>query len=208
MLMLRGHAVPGFALGAIGAASTFAQASTDLQNQVVAVVAAGDTYYAGNVAGFSQDFSDAVLAYQAAGQAGATNVAPEIDSSGSAAATSPITGQARALNAQLQALAKSGLPDSRNKIAAYFNQSDADKAKSLVSQMVTLYGQAISAGEAASATSTASTTGTTTTTPVQTPTTTAPVAVVKPNPWPVIGLGAAVAAVATVMISRSSHAYV
>jgi len=186
-----GHPVIGFGLAS---ASTFAQAETDLQNQVIAVIAAGDVYYRENVANFYLDFSDATLAYQAAGQAGATSIGPEIDAVG-VALTPPIVQQALTLNDSLQALPKTGLPDSENKLAAYHNQADADKAKTLVSQMVALYNQAISEGSAAlrQPVSTNVPQPSPSPTPVPTP----------PSVWPVLALGAVVAAVAVVAVNRS-----
>lgn len=147
MLQLRGRAVAGFALGA----STFAQSAADLQNQVVLVVAAGDAYYLADSTAFRLDFTDATQAYQAAGQAGASSVGPEIDSAGASSTTSPLTQQAWNINAQLAAMQPSGLPDPTNGVnAPYFNHADADKARGLVVSMVALYSQAIATGAIAS----------------------------------------------------------
>jgi hypothetical protein len=147
VLQLRGRSVPGFALGA----STFVQAATDLQNQVTLAVAAGDAYYLSDATGFRLDFSDATQAYQAAGQAGASSVGPEIDGAGASSTTSPLTQQAWALNGQLAALQPSGQPDPTNGVnAPYFNHADADRARGLVVSMIALYTQAIAAGAAAS----------------------------------------------------------
>jgi len=148
VLQLRGRPCPGFALGAPGA---FAQAQSDLQSQVSAVVVnAGDVYYQADVAAFVEDFSDAVASYQAAGQAGATSVGPEIDAGGASSTTSPLTQQAWTLNAQLAAISPSGSPDPANGVTSpYYTRADADSARALVVRMIALYQQAIDAGAAA-----------------------------------------------------------
>lgn len=144
MLALRGQRVAGFGLG------DFAGAQKDLASQVVAVISAGDTYYAADASAFRLDYSDAVSSYQAAGQAGASSVGPEIDAAGQAALTQPLTQQAWALNATLAALTKSGAADPKNGVtAAYFSKGDADQAKQLAKQIAALYTQAITAGQAA-----------------------------------------------------------
>lgn len=144
MLLFRGRPVPGFSLGV---ASSFAQASADLQAQVSdVVVKAGDVYYQADQKAFDLDFSDATKAYQAAGQAGASNVGPEIDAAASGATTS-LTGAAWTLNGQLAALVPSGAPDPHNGLPSpYFTHADADQARALVVQMIDLYQQAIVAG--------------------------------------------------------------
>lgn len=148
MLQLRGRPCPGFALGVPGA---FAQAQSDLLSQVsVVVVDAGDVYYRADVDAYALDFSDAVASYQAAGQAGASSVGPEIDAAGASSTTSPLTGQAWTLNAQLAALAPSGATDPANHVTSpYYTHADADAARALVVQMIGLYQQAIDAGAAA-----------------------------------------------------------
>ena len=76
--------------------AALAQAQTDLQNQVIAVIQAGDTYLqAGETA-------QALATYKAAGAAGATGVGPEIDLAGYAAASQPFTQHAWRINASLQ----------------------------------------------------------------------------------------------------------
>jgi hypothetical protein len=126
------------------------QPALDLQNQVTLAVAAGDAYYLADTTAFRLDFSDATQAYQAAGQAGASSVGPEIDAAGASSATSPLTQQAWSINAQLAALQPSGQPDPTNGVSApYFNQADADRARGLVVTMIGLYTQAIAAGAAA-----------------------------------------------------------
>jgi hypothetical protein len=75
----------------------FAQAQTDFQNQVVAVIAAGDTYLAAG------ETAQAIATYKAAGMAGATSVGPEIDLLGYPSASQPWTQQAWRINALLQA---------------------------------------------------------------------------------------------------------
>lgn len=150
MLSRGGRPAFGFGLGA-AATGSFAAAETELDQQVVAVVTdAGDVYYAADRDSFLLDFSDAVAAYQAAGQAGAQSVGPAIDAAGAAAVTQPLTQQAWQLNVQLSAIAKSGAIDPTNGVnAPYYTQANADAARQLVTQMVTLYTQAISQGAAA-----------------------------------------------------------
>jgi|SRR5579883_299281 len=202
MLFRGGRQVVGFESAALvrhglGAASTstFDHAQLDLQNQVEAVVQAGDTYYQAHVAGYELDYTDAVLAYQAAGQAGATNVGPEIDASGAPTVTKPLTQQAWTLNGQLAQVPRSGAASpSQGFPSAYFTKADADKAKAIVTQMVTLYNQAISKGSASIGQSTA---------PVLPPTPT-PIPS-TPSALPMVALGVTAAAVATVVITRTGH---
>jgi len=147
VLRIGNRIVPGFSLAA---ASSYVQPALDLQNQVTLAVAAGDAYYLADTTAFRLDFSDATQAYQAAGQAGASSVGPEIDAAGASSATQPLTQQAWNLNAQLAALQPSGQPDPTNGVnAPYFNQADADRARALVVSMIGLYTQAIAAGAAA-----------------------------------------------------------
>ena len=108
----------------------YAQASTDLQNQILLPLQAGDIYYN------SGEFSSAVSSYQAAGAAGATSVGPEIDLAGAANVTQPLTQQAWQLNGALAALVGA-------------DQTTADLARSEAVQMLTLYQQAMTAGAAA-----------------------------------------------------------
>jgi hypothetical protein len=192
VLLFGGRPVAGFGLDAV-APTTFLQAGVDLQNQVLLVVGAGDAYYTENLATFDEDYSDAVLAYQAAGQAGATSLGPEIDSAGAPTVTKPLTKQAWTINGQLQAISKSGLPVGTTPV--YWNKTDADAAKILISKMVGLYTAAILNGSIAVKQ------------PVPSPTAApvaSPAATSGPSALPVIALGTAVAAVAAVMITRSS----
>lgn len=148
-MWLRGARVVGFGdVGAPTPTGTFARAADDLEHQVLDVVTqAGDVYYGAAHVAFMLDFSDAVSSYQAAGQAGATSVGPEIDAAGSSSVTSPITHRAWTLNTQLAALPPSGLPDPRGgQPRRYYTQSDADQARALVVQMIDLYEQAIDVG--------------------------------------------------------------
>jgi hypothetical protein len=107
----------------------YAQATVDLQNEVIAAAGAGDTYYGQN------DFKGAVTAYQAAGNAGATSVGPEIDLAGQPTVTQPYTQQAWTMNAALAAV-NSSSP----------SEADALTAQSYIRQMIVLYEQAITAG--------------------------------------------------------------
>jgi beta-glucanase (GH16 family) len=181
MLRLRGSPVRGFALAD---ASAFARAQQDLDNQVLLVVGAGDAYYNAHKAAATIDYSDAVASYQAAGQAGATSVGPEIDGAGAAGVTQPLTHQAWVLNGQLAALTKSGQPS--GSAIVYYTQTDADRARALVVQMAALYQQAITAGSSASSPSTTSSSSS--------------------APWIAIGIATALAA-AVVVSTRRSHAY-
>ena len=204
MLVRAGRVVPGFALGASSYAlsaspTTFAQASIDLQNQVVAVVNAADVYYGENVQNLYLDFSDATLAYQAAGQAGATSLGPEIDAAGAPTVTQPFTKKAWTLNGQLASLPKSGLPDPKNDVASpYFTRADADRAKVLVTQMVDLYDQAIKQGSA-----TVSPAPGPVVVPPATPAT--PTSQAASNLLPVVAVGAALAVVAAAYVVTRSH---
>lgn len=119
------------ALGAT-AITPYDQAATDLQNEVVAAAGAGDTYLG------QGDFKGAVTAYQAAGNAGATSVGPEIDLVGAASVTQPSTQKAWTLNAALAAVN-----------AAAPSQADATLAQGYIRQMIALYQQAISDGRKA-----------------------------------------------------------
>lgn len=112
-------------------ADPYTKAQTNLANQVAAVVAAGDAYLAAQ----PPEYSAAVSAYQAAGNAGATSVGPEIDLAGRPAATQPLTQQAWLLNRGLAAMTPATAD------AAY-----AQSAQSTVKNMVLLYNQAIDAG--------------------------------------------------------------
>jgi len=107
-------------------AYTFDQASTDLQNQVASVIASGDTYLS------SGEVANAIQAYQAAGQAGATSVGPEIDLAGQPNLTQGWTQWAWQLNQQLAAISGSST-----------STTDAQTAQNLAKQMLTVYQDAI-----------------------------------------------------------------
>lgn len=110
---------------------SIAQAQTDL-TAMQTTVTAGDTYLQ------AAEYTNAVQAYQAAGNAGATVVGPEIDLSGAPNTTQPITQQAWTTNAALAAVNSSTS-----------TQADATLAQGYAKQMVTLYQQAIAAGQGA-----------------------------------------------------------
>jgi hypothetical protein len=110
---------------AIVVSGDYAQASTDLQNQVLLPMQAGDIYYSHG------EYANALASYQAASQAGATSVGPEIDLVGAANVTQPFTQKAWQLNAKLA------------------QATDADTARALATQMLSLYRQAMSTGAAA-----------------------------------------------------------
>ena len=122
-------------LGVALASTPYDQSSADLQNQVVLASQAGDTYVASN------EFNNAIQAYQAAGNAGATSVGPEIDLAGAPAVTQPLTQQAWTLNAALAAVDAT----STNTATA---ASNAALAQGYIRQMIALYQQAIAAGQA------------------------------------------------------------
>jgi hypothetical protein len=110
-------------MGAVPLPLGFAQAQTDLQNQVILVVTAGDTYLqAGETA-------NALSAYQAAGQAGATSVGPEIDLAGMPNTTQPYTQQAWQINGFLA------------------QTTDAPTAKQYAYSMIALYQMAIASAK-------------------------------------------------------------
>ena len=76
-------------LRGVGAA-TFAKAQTDLTNQVVTVISAGDQYLAAVATSYDSGYyNDAVNAYQAAGNAAVIGVGPEIDGCGAPGITQP-----------------------------------------------------------------------------------------------------------------------
>jgi hypothetical protein len=107
----------------------FAKVQTDLDNQVVAVIAAGDTY----MNAVPPEYKAAIEAYQAAGNAGAVAVGPEIDVLAPQAQT--LTQAAWQANA---ALATVGTTQP--------SIDSARVAQGYAKQMATLYGQAIAAG--------------------------------------------------------------
>lgn len=90
-------------LGAPRMATLFDQAQIDLSNQVGGPIEAGDTYMTET----PPDYAQAVSAYQAAGQAGAS-VGPEIDLAGAAWVTQPLTHQAWLSNGDLQRMTSAG----------------------------------------------------------------------------------------------------
>jgi hypothetical protein len=93
---------PGAPPNTATAAAALQQAQTDWQNQVVAVIATGDSYLnAGETA-------QALSSYQAAGNAGATSVGPEIDLIGYPQVSQPWTQKAWRLNALLAATTSVG----------------------------------------------------------------------------------------------------
>ena len=191
-----GRAMPGFDVG-VGAAAkpctatSFAQASNDFQNVIMEALIAGDTYYGEDKKNMLLDYTDAVTAYQAAGQAGATCIGPEIDSVGYASVTSTFTGQAWTINKTLATLPKSGAPDpSSNMPSPYYTQADADKAKQLARQMGDLYQQALDAGSAAAPVNPSQPTSQT-------------VAVPPSNFWPAVALVTVAGAVGTALVMSS-----
>jgi hypothetical protein len=108
-------------------------ASSDLA-QMSALVTAGDNYVAAG------QYQNAISAYQAAGNAGATTIGPEIDTA-TGGASQPLTQQAWQLNTQIAALDNS----------ATTTQAAAAEGQRMAQQMVALYQQALSQGAAASA---------------------------------------------------------
>ena len=90
--------IPVSALGATGATFTYnaayGQSVADL-NAMLATIQAGDMYLQ-----YGQ-YASAIQAYQAAGQAGATVVGPDIDLAGAPNTTQPLTQPAWVLNGQL-----------------------------------------------------------------------------------------------------------
>jgi len=107
-------------------AYTYDQASTDLQNQVAAVITAADGYLSAG------EIANAIQAYQAAGNAGATGVGPEIDLAGQPNLTQAWTHWAWTINAQLAAIPSTST-----------SQTDATNAQNLAKQMLSLYQDAI-----------------------------------------------------------------
>jgi Transglutaminase-like superfamily len=107
----------------------YAAASQDLQNQVVLPITAGDNYYS------SGEYASAITSYQAAGQAGATSVGPEIDLAGAASTTQPYTQVAWNLNTNLQEISPTSTA-----------QTDADAARSMAVAMMTAYQAAMQFG--------------------------------------------------------------
>lgn len=117
---------------ALPSAGPFDQAQIDLVNQVNGPIYAGNVYLA------EGNYGAAVLAYQAAGQAGATSVGPEIDLAGAAWVTQPLTHQAWISNGDLAAIASTGA-----------TQAQAQTAQIYISNMSALWQQAINDGIAA-----------------------------------------------------------
>lgn len=113
----------------VGAAADYAQSTTDLANQVSAVIAAGDTYMNAT----PPEYDAAISSYKAAGQAGASSLGPEIDRAGQAAFTSPLTQKAWTLNGELALTTGATVEAARS-------------AQSLAKQMEALYAKAITVG--------------------------------------------------------------
>lgn len=113
----------------VGDANAMQAAATDLQNEVGLVITAGDGY----VEDTPPDYTSALSAYKAAGQAGATVVGPEIDLAGASAVTQPLTHQAWVSNGDLQALITADAPT-------------VATAKQYISNMHALWQQAITDG--------------------------------------------------------------
>lgn len=113
-------------------AQPFDKSQADLANQVNGAIAAADVYLG------EGKYQDAVVAYQAAGQAGATSVGPEIDLAGAAWVTQPLTHQAWVSNADLQAIASVGA-----------TAAEATNARTYAYNMSALWQQAINDGIAA-----------------------------------------------------------
>jgi hypothetical protein len=118
--------------GMSGAAQPFDQAQADLANQVNGPISAGDVYLG------EGKYADAVTAYQAAGQAGAVGVGPEIDLAGAAWVTQPLTHQAWVSNGDLQAIP-----------SATATAVEATNARMYAYNMSALWQQAINDGIAA-----------------------------------------------------------
>jgi hypothetical protein len=108
----------------------FGDAPTDLANQVNLPIQAGDTYLAAG------DFKAAVNAYQAAGNAGALSVGPEIDLAGNPTQTQPLTQQAWIANVALAAI-NNQTPTATDAALA---QSYAKKISNLYQQALTVAG--------------------------------------------------------------------
>lgn len=104
--------------------------ATDAIASFQATVSAGDAYRAG------QEWDNAVQAYQAAGQSGATYVGPTVDQA-TGGASAPLTQQAWQTNGRLAAIPASGA-----------NQGQADDAARLAYQMLDLYHRALAASAA------------------------------------------------------------
>ena len=118
------------------AVNPYGQALADLQNQVQTPIKAGDTYLG------EKDYAGALQAYQAAGQAGATSVGPEIDLVGAAPYTQPWTQKAWTANGTLASLGSVLNSDPNAK-------SIATQAQGLVKGMLANYVSAIQAGQTA-----------------------------------------------------------
>ena len=115
----------------------FTQSAADFQSGVILPIQAGDAYYNAG------QYADAITAYKAAGQTGATTVGPEIDLSGAAAVTQKFTQNAWVTNAELQKMSDT-YPTSDAK-------KNADMARWDVFIMFLLYKQALAAGQTAMA---------------------------------------------------------
>jgi hypothetical protein len=118
------------------ATTAYAQSNTDLTAMTNSVSAA-DTYLAAG------EYSNAVTAYQAAGDSGAQVIGPEIDLAGAPNVTQPITQQAWQINGQLALIPATGA-----------TQASATQAQTYAKQMLALYQQAITAGNGAASSNT------------------------------------------------------
>jgi hypothetical protein len=120
-------ALPAAVLPQSGA---FAQSAADFRAGFILPIQAGDIYYNAG------QYADAITAYKAAGQTGATTLGPEIDLGGAAAVTQKFTQEAWAINSALQNVSGS-------------TQQSADLARWHVFTMFLLYQRALAAGQAA-----------------------------------------------------------
>src|SRR5260370_42374558 len=99
-------------------AGSYSQSAADFQSGVILPIQAGDTYYNGG------QYGDAITAYKAAGQTGATTVGPEIDLGGPRAVTQKITQNAWKFNGKLKKMA-GDYPTSHGKKTARRQHWDA-----------------------------------------------------------------------------------
>ena len=123
--------------GTLQASGPYAQAQTDLNNQVGVTIQAGDAYLA------AKEYGNAIQAYMAAGNAGATSIGPEIDLAGAPNVTQPYTQKAWLLNGALQQAGGSATAAGKMPAA-----QDAQVAQGYAKQMLAYYQQAIAAGSA------------------------------------------------------------
>jgi hypothetical protein len=104
-----------------------------------------DTFVArGDASLGAGDYPTAVIAYQVAGQNGATQIGPEIDAQ-TGGASQPLTNQAWSINTNLAAVNNGTNAASGNPTGSVLpGQADAQQAQGFVRQMQNLYHQAIS----------------------------------------------------------------